>query len=261
MTGLERRQTITTILKKRGSLRVTEMSERLGVSEVTLRKDLATLEEMGVLERPHGGAVLADQTDVGGLLSTRKRSASEAKQSIARAARSLLSHGETVYIDSGSTCTELARLVTDMELRVVSNALDILVMLADRPGIALHATGGAFRHHAGSFIGPDAEDVVSRMHFDHAFLGATGVSQDGRCSSQNSIEAQLKRRAIASAATSVILADATKIGRNAFSEFSTMSEIDILITDAAADMNTVAAFRQDGLDVIVAEALPPEPNS
>lgn len=261
MTGLERRQTITTILKKRGSLRVTEMSERLGVSEVTLRKDLATLEEMGVLERSHGGAVLADQTDVGGLLSMRKRTASAAKQNIARAARNLLTHGETIYIDSGSTCTELARLVVDMELRVVSNALDILLLLADQPGIALHATGGAFRHHAGSFIGPDAEDVVSRMYFDHAFVGATGVSADGRFSSQNSIEAQLKRRVIASATTSVILADATKVGRNAFSEFSTMSDVDILITDSATDSETVAAFRAEGLDVIVAEDLPPEHNS
>ncbi|MEX2443030.1 MAG: DeoR/GlpR family DNA-binding transcription regulator [Alkalispirochaeta sp.] len=261
MTGRERRQTITTILKKRGSLRVTEMSERLGVSEVTLRKDLATLEEMGVLERTHGGAVLADQTDVGGLLSTRKRTASEAKQSIARAARTLLNHGETIFVDSGSTCAELARLIVDMELRVVSNALDVLVLLADRPGIALHATGGAFRHHAGSFIGPDAEEVVGRMHFDHAFVGATGVAEDGRFSSQNSIEAQLKRRVIASASTSVILADATKFGRNAFSEFSTMSDIDILITDSATDRETVAQFRAHGLDVIVAEVLIPQHNS
>jgi DeoR/GlpR family transcriptional regulator of sugar metabolism len=258
VTGRERRQTITTILKKRGSLRVTEMSDRLGVSEVTLRKDLATLEEMGVLERTHGGAVLADQTDVGGLLSTRKRNASEAKHGIAHAARGLVNHGETVFIDSGSTCAELARLIVDMELRVVSNALDVLVLLADRPGIALHATGGAFRHHAGSFIGHDAEEAVAKMHFDHAFLGATGVSPDGRFSSQNSIEAQLKRRVVASATTSVVLADASKLGRNAFSEFATMSEVDILITDAAADEETVAAFRTEGMDVIVAAPLPSE---
>ncbi len=258
MTGRERRQTITTILKKRGSLRVTEMSQRLEVSEVTLRKDLATLEEMGVLERTHGGAVLADQTDVGGLLSTRKRSASEAKLSIAHAAKKLLTHGETIFIDSGSTCAELARLIADMDLSVVSNALDVLVLLADRPGIALHATGGAFRHHAGSFIGPDAEEIVSRMHFDHAFVGATGVALDGRLSSQNSIEAQLKRRVVAAASTSVILADSSKFGRNAFSEFSTMSDIDILITDSGTDSETVAALRADGVDVLVAEAAPPE---
>lgn len=261
MTGLERRQTITTILKKRGSLRVTEMSERLGVSEVTLRKDLATLEEMGVLQRTHGGAMLADQTDVGGLLSARKRTASQAKQSIAHAARGLLSHGETIFIDSGSTCAELARIIVDMDLRVVTSALDVLVLLADRPGIALHATGGAFRHHAGSFMGPDAEEVVGRMHFDHAFVGATGVSPDGRFSSQNSIEAQLKRRVITAATTSVILADATKVGRNAFSEFSTMSDVDILITDSTAEDETVAAFREAGLDVIVAQVLLPDHNN
>jgi DeoR/GlpR family transcriptional regulator of sugar metabolism len=234
------------------------MSERLAVSEVTLRKDLAILEEMGVLERTHGGAVLADQTDVGGLLSARKRNASEAKHGIAHAARGLVNHGETVFIDSGSTCAELARLIVDMELRVVSNALDVLVLLADRPGIALHATGGAFRHHAGSFIGHDAEEAVAKMHFDHAFLGATGVSSDGRFSSQNSIEAQLKRRVIASASTSVVLADAAKLGRNAFSEFATMSEVDILITDTAADEETVAAFRSEGMDVIVAPSVPSE---
>ncbi|MFW6250281.1 MAG: DeoR/GlpR family DNA-binding transcription regulator [Alkalispirochaetaceae bacterium] len=251
MTGVERRQAIAAILKKRSSIRVSEMADRLDVSEVTLRKDLAVLEEMGLLQRTHGGAVLAEQAEENAVLSARRELRRESKNAIARAARGLINHGETIFIDSGSTCAALAEAVAEMDLRVVTNSLDVLVILAGKSGIALHAAGGSYRHNGGSFIGPEAEEVISRMQFDHAFLGVTGVSEEGRFSSQNSIEAQFKRQAIAAARNVVVLADADKIGKHAFSVFAGLEEVDILVTDSESPL--LSGFREKGLDVIVAE--------
>lgn len=250
MSGVERRQAIAAILKKRSSIRVSEMAERLDVSEVTLRKDLAVLEAMGFLQRTHGGAVLAEQTEENAVLSARRELRAEAKHAIAAAARALINHGETIFIDSGSTCAALAAAVAEMELRVVTNSLDALVTLAGKQGVALHATGGSYRESGGSFIGPDAEEVISRMQFDHVFIGATGVSEEGKFSSQNSIEAQLKRTAIGAGRNVVVLADGEKLGKHAFSVFAGLEEVDILITDR--EKPVLAELRENGLDVIVA---------
>ena len=119
-----------------------------------------------------------------------------------------------------------------MELRVVTNSLDILTVLAERPNISLLVVGGSYRHDAGSFIGPWAERSIGSVQFDHAFLGATGISEDGRFSSQNSLESQVKAAAIAASRTSIVVADASKIGVQAFSVFAGPEDISTLITDA-----------------------------
>ena len=231
MTGYERRQEIVSIVTIRTSVRVGELAERLGVSDVTIRKDLSALEEMGLVVRTHGGVVLAEKSDEYTVLRARRSRNESIKHALARAALRLISHGETVFIDSGSTCAQLAPLVVDMDLRVVTNSLDVMVALANIPGIVLHSTGGNYRQGGGSFIGPFAEEMIRRMNFDHAFIGTTGLSWDGRFSSQNIIEAQTKRAVISAARSSVVLCDAGKIWHDAFSVFATAEDIDILITN------------------------------
>lgn len=247
-SALERRQNIVSIVRIRRSVRVGELSERLGVSEVTVRKDLAILEEMGFVQRTHGGVALAETADERSVLRARRSEHGAAKCDIAESGRALLSQGETVFIDSGSTCACLAPLVRDMELRVVTNSIDVLLALADAPDINLHCTGGAFRQAGGSFIGPFAEEMIDRMTFDHAFLGASGISHAGRFSSQNVIEAQVKRKVIAASQVSVVLADRYKIGREAFAVYADAETIDILVSDV--DIKTQNQFEALGIHVI-----------
>lgn len=250
--SVQRRHSILAILRARDSVRVSELRERLGVSEVTVRKDLDILEEQGAIVRTHGGAMLAELRDSIESIQTRGMARVESKRSIARAALPLIQHGETIYLDAGSSAAELAGFVSDMELRVVTNSLQVLNRLADRPGISLFMVGGSYRHSAGSFIGPWAEDNLGRVQLDHAFIGATGVSLDGRFSSQNSIESETKRAAISAARTAVVIADRSKIGVQAFSVFASSSEIDVLVTDADADV--CRRFEDLGVHVIVAES-------
>ena len=248
MASLERRQAILSILNVRDTIRVAELSERLEVSDVTIRKDLAFLEEQGYLERTHGGAVLAERVEPHWTLSARSKTRTEAKHAIAAEARTMISHGETIYLDSGSTCAALAHEVAGMELRVVTNSLQVLNRLADQPGIALFVVGGSYRHDAGSFIGPWADSAIRSVQLDHAFLGATGVSNAGRFSSQNNIESQFKRSVIATARSSIALVDRSKIGVQAFSVFAEAEEIGVLVTDAAADQ--CRRLEEAGLHVI-----------
>ena len=248
MASLERRQAILSILNVRDTIRVAELSERLAVSDVTIRKDLAFLEEQGYLERTHGGAVLAERMEPHWTLSARSKTRTGAKRTIAAEARGMIHHGETIYLDSGSTCTAVASEVADMELRVVTNSLQVLNRLADRPGISLFVVGGSYRHDAGSFIGPWADSAIRSVQVDHAFLGATGVSNTGRFSSQNNIESQFKRSVIATARRSIALVDRSKIGVQAFSVFADAGDIGVLVTDADADQ--CRRLEQAGLHVI-----------
>ncbi len=235
MTSSERRNAILAIIKARESIRVAELSIRLEVSDVTIRKDLALLEEQGYLRRTHGGAVAAERFDPDLSLPARQAKNREVKEYLAQAASELVSHGETIYLDSGSTCESIARCVEEMELRVVTNSLNVLNILADRPNITLLVVGGSYRHDAGSFIGPWAEQSLRSVQFDHAFLGTTGISLDGKFSSQNSLESQVKSAAIGAARTSIVVADGEKIGIQAFSIFAGPGDISILITNGSEE--------------------------
>lgn len=248
MTSSERRQAVLAILNARDRVRVAELATRLEVSDVTIRKDLALLEEQGYLKRTHGGAVPAERFDPSRALPARKGRNTLAKERLADHARELVSHGETVFIDSGSTCSALAKRLTEMELRVVTNSLEVLGILADQPNISLHVVGGSYRHDQGSFIGPWALGSLETVQFDHAFLGTAGISWEGRFSSENSLESQVKRAAIGVARTSIVVADASKIGVQAFSVFAGPGEITTLVTDATDEQ--CHALEATGLYVI-----------
>ena len=130
---LERHDEILKILSNRGKVSVQEFTGRLGVSEVTIRKDLSILEETGFLIRTRGGATLAADKDLIRPITVRRKEHLEEKKAIARKAREFIQEGDTIYLDSGSTAVSLAALIKDMSLRVVTNSVDIVLALADAP--------------------------------------------------------------------------------------------------------------------------------
>ena len=232
MGHIPRHDEILAIIARLRTVTVQELTERLGVSEVTIRKDLTILEEMGAVMRTHGGARLAEDKTLLRNLRTRMAERPEVKKALARAARSLLSEGDTVYLDSGSTCYHLAEEIKDMTLRVLTNSIDVMTVLADSPGVSLVSVGGSYRMDAGSFIGPMAEENIRRFQIETCFIGTTGISKDGSFSSQNVFESQLKRQVLDISQRRVILADSSKFDSGAFSVFAKAEDIDILIVDA-----------------------------
>jgi DeoR/GlpR family transcriptional regulator of sugar metabolism len=234
LANVPRHEEIIRIISHLRTVSVQELTQRLKVSEVTIRKDLTLLEEMGSVIRTRGGARLAeDRARLRGIQVRRAENLSE-KELIAERAASLVREDDTVFIDSGSTCTLLARRLSSMNIRVVTNSLDVMNVVADAPGLALLTIGGSYRREAGSFIGPIALEALKGLRIQTCFIGTTGFSEAGVFSAQNIIEADLKAQVLRASRRRVILADAGKFGREAFAVFARPGDVDIVITDRLA---------------------------
>ena len=231
MRHLPRHEEILKILTKLRSISVQELTTRLNVSEVTIRKDLNILEEMGFIIRSHGSARLAENCSTLRTLNVRKNTNINEKIRIAEVAKSLLREGDTIYIDSGSTCRYLAEQIKKMSIRVITNSLDVMNTLAEESGISLVSLGGNYRKEAGSFLGPVPIESLKNFRIETCFLGTTGILSRGIFSSQNIMESQLKQQVLTVSGRRVILSDSSKLGNSAFSIFARTSDIDILITD------------------------------
>ncbi len=250
MTHLPRHAEILKILSLLRNVSVGDFSQRLAVSEVTIRKDLAQLEEMGCLIRTRGGAQIAEDIRILKTMDVRLKERMDVKEAIARKARELVRDGETIYLDAGSTCLLLAKELTEMNLRVVTNSIDVMAALGACPGISLISLGGTYRREAGSFVGPMAIEALRTLQIETCFLGATGFSNRGVFSSQNLIESQLKQKVLESSGRRIILADSGKYGRQAFSVFARTGDADILVTDPG--FKHAKEFNVFGLEVVVA---------
>lgn len=250
MNHLPRHEEILKVLTLLRSISVQELTIRFSVSEVTIRKDLSTLEEMGFIVRSHGRASLAEDSRTLSTLSTRKSINIEEKRRIAAKGRSLIKEGDTVYLDTGSTCRFLAEEIRNMSLRVITNAIDVMNILAEESGISLVSLGGSYRKEAGSFLGPVPVEALKGFQIETCFIGASGILSRGVFSSQNIMESQLKQQVLSVSGRRVVLADSTKFGRSAFSVFARTSDIDILITDSG--YNEPENLIKLGLEVILA---------
>jgi DeoR/GlpR family transcriptional regulator of sugar metabolism len=249
----ERCEAILTVMNRLKKVSVQELTQRFGVSEVTIRRDLSFLEERGKLIRIHGGAMLAEDEGRLRTISVRQTEHTAEKQAIGLKARELIRAGETIFIDAGSTCAAFARVLRDMELRVVTNSLDAILELVDSAGISLFSTGGSFRPEACSFIGPGALETIRGLQIETCFMGTTGFSSDGVFSSQNVIESQLKSAVIQASRRTVLLADHSKYGSAAFSVFARAEDIDVLVTDSELKAEAVATL---GMELVIAPVEP-----
>jgi DeoR family transcriptional regulator, aga operon transcriptional repressor len=215
-------------------VRVTDAAAELGVSEVTLRGDLAALEAAGALVRVHGGAIALGAAEPT-LESSLGRDAA-AKASIGRAAAGLVRSGQSVYVDAGSTAMALAVALVDRvdlhDVVVVTPGLTIALALeAAVPRFTVLVTGGTLRPLQHSLVNPFAAPMLDALHLDLAFIGCNGVHVDAGVTNLNLPEAEIKTRVMGRARSSVVLADATKLGRVELAVIAPLSGFDALITD------------------------------
>ena len=192
MGRVVRHEEIIHLISKLREVSVQTLTERFGVSEATIRKDLTLLEEMGYLVRTHGGAILAEDRKREESLASRQDKALKEKLAIVSRAREFIHEGDTIYVDSGSTCTLLAREVRDMTIRVICHSLGVYQELKSSPGASLFSLGGSYRKDAESFIGPIAMENLKHFQIETCFMGTASFNEKGIFSSQNIIEAQLK---------------------------------------------------------------------
>ena len=255
MYAEERHQAIAQLVAQQGRATVSEVAASYGVTTETVRRDLAQLERAGLLRRVHGGAVsTAVRTVVEPGLSDRDSASTHQKDRIAVAALALLPHnGGSLLLDAGTTTARLAQLLpADRRLSIVTHAVPIAARLAGAPGITLHVVGGQVRGTTQAAVGTDAVRAFSDLRADVAFVGTNALTATHGLSTPNAEEAAVKRALVAAGRTVVVLADSSKLGREALVRFATIDQVDVLITDDGISEGDVHALEAAGVEVVTA---------
>jgi DeoR family transcriptional regulator of aga operon len=249
-----RQARIARLVSEQRFVRVTHLAERFAVSPVTIRSDLQTLEAQGHLHRIRGGAVPASVLPVEQPFETSARDLADEKARIGALAASMVTSGETVLLDVGTTTTAVARaLITRSDLRdvtVVTTALTVALELeAAHPRITVVVTGGTLRPLQHSLVNPLATVLLSSLRAAIAFIGCNGVDAGGGITNVNLPEAEVKRAMLLAARRRVIVADGSKLGEVELAKVCDIDEVDLLITDPTADPAIVAELAAAGCAV------------
>ena len=252
MRQAERVAAVLEVLAADGTVDVTALVERLGVSAATVRRDLQLLEQQRMLSRTHGGAVAHDVLYELPLRYKAARHQSEKKR-IAVEAATRVADGAVVGLTGGTTTTEVARAILDRHgITVVTNALNIAGELAIRADLKLVVTGGTARPESYELVGPVAEQALERLNLDLAFVGVDGISLEAGLTTHHEIEAHTNRTMIERARHVVVVADSSKLGRVAFAQICRLDAVDELITDEGAAAASIRELIEAGIAVTVA---------
>lgn len=243
-------------LKRNQRVRVTDLSHQLGVSEVSVRRDLQILEELGLLKRVHGGAVAIESLPRSAPSAEKPDPQREKKERIGRAAARLVQPGENLIFDSGSTCLQAAasleqELLQNGNLTVITSCLPIVRELGRWAGVHLIVLGGLYLPNYQVLVGPQTIDQLKGLHVDKMFMGTDGMTLSQGFTTANVLEAEVDR-AMAQAATEVIvLSDSSKIGGIGLATIMPVRGVDKLITDTDASPEFIAGLRDLGVEVIL----------
>lgn len=247
------------LLKRRGPSRVDELSELLGVSPVTIRRDLDLLSRQELLERTHGGARLKP-TPINGMperdfQEKGGRMAAE-KQAIAAKAVELLHDNEIVFINSGSTTLSFIENLGNRNLKAFTN--NAWAITANKsPGIELMVLGGEYREQSRSLVGIMTLEALENIHSNKTFLGTNGISLEKGLTTTVQQECSINQAMVRNTNGPVIvLADHTKIGRISNFVSTPLEDVDIIITDSGCPKEDVEQLLAQGINVIIAEVEP-----
>jgi DeoR family transcriptional regulator of aga operon len=233
----ERRREITGMLRSRGSVQVTHLSEVFGVSMQTIRKDLAYLEDHGIATRAYGGAISSEVVNAGvePAIETKRVSHTEEKERIGKLAASMVKPGESIMLDSGTTTLQIARFLPDEEdITVVTNDFDVLSVLNQKRRIKIVMLGGELRRRNMAFYGAQTVAALDDLLLDKLFLGVDGFDVERGITTHHEPEAQLNRKMVETAREVIAVSDASKFGKVCLHRIIEVADLDALITDAAA---------------------------
>jgi DeoR/GlpR family transcriptional regulator of sugar metabolism len=233
----ERQQTVLQLLDARGKLTIADLSTRFGVSEMTVRRDLAQLETEGLLRRTHGGAVSTQSGSFEPAYALRSRLNVNAKRAIAALVAQEIVDGQTLVLDGGSTGSAVAEALVGRRVTVCALNLRVAGILSSSVETTVMVPGGQIRHGEQSFVGPAAERTLSDYRFDTYVMTASAVEASAGFTEWNVDDAAIKRAALASSGRCIVACDSSKFGSTAFARIAGLDEVDLIVTDAdlAAD--------------------------
>ncbi|MBN2580349.1 MAG: DeoR/GlpR transcriptional regulator [Pirellulales bacterium] len=253
MSQETRQKRICELLTRRGECTIEELIRRLGVSGMTVRRDLTALAAAGKVIRTHGGAALADRVSFEFEFLNRVRKNQADKEAIAAVASSLIQDGQSLMLDSGTTTLELAkRLRGKRNLTVITTSLPIAAQLQFDPQIEVLLLGGYLRASSPDLSGALTEANLETIRADAAFLGADGVDSQGNVYQDSPELARMLTKMASSASRVYVVADHSKLGRTALWRYGSLWNWNALLTDSGADRRQLATLKKAGVCVIKA---------
>ena len=260
MYAEERRRQIASQTAVEGRVNVTELASKFDVTAETIRRDLAALDNDGVVQRVHGGAV-ANQAFLTTEfpLDARYRSSTDAKQAIARAALQFLPDqpGGGIFLDSGTSINALANLAATQPnaktWSIVTNSLPTALDLSTAGLDSVQLLGGTVRAITQAVVGDTALRTLALMRADVAFIGTNALTVDHGLSTADAQEAAVKSSMVTNARRVVVLCDSTKLGNDYLVSFAPLDAIDVVVTDASAPTSLVAELGERGIEVVLAK--------
>ncbi|WP_338543426.1 DeoR/GlpR family DNA-binding transcription regulator [Paenibacillus tundrae] len=253
MLVAERYEKIVEWVDAQGSMRVTELSERCGVTEETIRRDLDKLEQAGRLRRSHGGAVTIKYKDEGQPeipYPERAVTHAEEKRRIADEAVKLVESGDRIALDASTTAWYMAAGLPNIPLTVLTNSIKVAAELSNKEQIRVIATGGQLASKSLSFVGPLAERSLDAYHVDKVFLSCKGVHLSKGISESNELQALVKQKMISIADEVILLADSSKFNIQAFTRVAQIDSVSKVITDHGLDPEQVSMLEEQMIELI-----------
>lgn len=249
----ERRQHILSLIHRDGRVLVTELSDSLGISPITIRKDLDHLEARGLAQRTHGGALMPQgSTLLDPSLKEKEHHQTKEKQRIAAAAAKLVENGQCILLDSGTTVTAVARALREFShLTIVTNAVNIAAELSDTD-FEIILTGGTLRKNSFSLVGPMAEDMLSQIRADILFLAVDGFDPKIGITTPNVLESRVNRAMVNASRRVVAVCDSTKFSRSSMALIVPPTAVHTVITDDQIPAAVADTLRSAGIEVIIA---------
>lgn len=260
MYATERHEQIAQLITAEGRVAVVDLARRFDVTTETVRRDLDQLERSGLVRRVHGGAVSRTRVSTAeASLAERSLLRSDAKDAIARAALELLPTDQrgSLYLDAGTTTAALATHLAASAhpaapVEVVTHSMTVAHLLAGVPGLQVTAIGGRVRGLTAAAVGASAVTAVSRLRPDVAFVGTNGISAALGLSTPDPDEAAVKEAIVRGARRVVVLADSEKFDAELLVSFADLSDVDVIVTDAAPAAGLARALEDAGVEVVIA---------
>ena len=239
-------------LKQSDRVTVAELAQRLDTSEVTIRRDLAELEAVGLLRRVRGGAVSALLRGDELPFAMRELEYGEAKRRIAAVAVGLITDGESVVLDSGTTGLAAAHEIRHRQVTVMPLSVSAIGVLATSERVSMLLPGGTVRPHELSVIGPMVQDNLAALRFDTMLLTCCGLDADRGVTAFDLHDAGVKRSALGSSSRVIAMVDGSKFVRTAMAVVCEATALDVVVTDSSAPADAVARLEAAGVRVLCA---------
>lgn len=254
MLAIERQEQIKNKLIVEKNVYVAELSEYYDVSFETIRRDLKELEKTGLAKRTYGGAVLVDKVKNNADYKYLSNIMVDVKQNIARAAMHYIHPMDCIYIDFSTTCGQLAGMLGEFPINVMTSSLDVMNILSEKENVSLICVGGEWDKDNRAFQGKTAVETISQFHLDKAFISCRAISMDYGISDKSSMESEMRKAIINSSNQVYLMVDHSKFNKMAFVKTDTFDRISTVITDTEPSEEWRQFFKEHNIDYFATDS-------